>query len=157
LQRTVKAVGGTTLPVSWKEFYQRSSGGSPSATVITGNTTATVLSSPAFLGGSRNTGSAPNPAAWTPVVDYVLYTAPSSFGARVRAQTWARNGSISSQVRLYDVTAAAVVAAGGVVTSTTPTDTTFLVGLTLAHVYRLELLSGTNGETVFAIGSLESA
>lgn len=160
--RVVKAIGGTTVPVSWRDFYQQlgsgRSGPSSSGTVIASPTTTTVLSSPYPLGQTRTTGQAPNPAAWLPVVNYGLYTAPSSFGARVRAWAWApRNGAVNVTVRLYDVTASSVVAVGGSVTGTTPQPVTpFLVGLTAGHDYRLEVISGTNGEEVRAVGNLES-
>lgn len=163
--RSVKAIGGTTLPRSWKELYRQwgKSGGasSPSATVITGGPSGTSSGGfglPFTLGSARSRGQFPNPAAWLPVVDYATYKAPASFGAQVRAQAWApRNGAVNVTVRLYDETASSVVAAGTAVSGTTPQNVTpFSVGLTLGHVYRLEVVSSVNGEEVRAVGSLES-
>ncbi len=158
---TVRAVGGLTIPPSWRDFYKGWGGGrsgtaSPAVSGGTGGT-AVVLSSPASLGGSRNTSSAPNPAAWTPVPDYVPFTAQASFGGRVRADLFARNAGVTATCRLYNVTDAAVVAVSSGVTSQTATEVTFLVGLTLGKKYRLEVISSGNGEGVFCIGVLESA
>lgn len=158
--RIVKVVGGTTFPGSWRDWYRNGGGssGGPSTPSISGTPgSSTALSSPAFLGGSRNTSSAPNPVAWTPVPDYVPYTASASFGGRVRAELFARSAGITATCRLYNVTDSAVVATSSGVTSQTATEVTLLVGLTTGKKYRLEVISSSNGEGVFCIGSLESA
>jgi hypothetical protein len=157
----VKAVGGTTIPGSWRDLYRQwGGGGAPGPVTVAGipaPTTTTVLSSPVFLGGSRNTSRAPNPVEWLPVVDWVPYTAPSSFSGRVRAQLFARNAGVSASCRLYNVTDAVVVATSGPVTSQTAVEVTFLAGITAGKTYRLEAIAGTNGQGIFCLGILESA
>ncbi len=160
--RIVKVVGGTTYPGSWRDWYRDGGGGrsgGPSTPSISGTPSAPTSQSSwlAHLGGSRAFSSAPNPAAWTPVHDYVSYTAKASFGGRVRAELFTRNAGITATCRLYNVTDSAVVATSSGVTSQTATEVTFLVGLATGKKYRLEVISSSNGEGVFCIGSLESA
>jgi hypothetical protein len=157
----VKAVGGTTIPGTWRDMYRQwGSGGAAGPVSAAGipapSGSTTVLSSPFFLGGSRNTSVAPSPAAWLPVPNYVPYTATASFGGRVRAQLFSRNAGVSASCRLYNVTDAVAVATSSAVTSQTATEVTFLVSITAGKTYRLEVSSGTSGEGVFCLGVLES-
>lgn len=151
----------TAYQGSFQDQWRSLVSGGGGATAISGGaggTVVTTLSAPVYLGGSRKFAEAPNPAAWTPVIDYVPFTAPSSFSARVRVQLFARLGGVGVSARLYDVTAAAPLSpATSVVTSTTPTEASVVVAITAGHVYRLELLPSVNGGEVYGVGTLEAA
>lgn len=154
--RTVKLIEGTLAAPDWREVYKNwSGGGTGTGTILTGSGGPPSASpGTVFLGGSRNTGKNPSPAAWVPVVDWVAYTAPSSYNGRVRAQVRASSGTVT--VRLYNITDATVAAVGSAVTSTTEVDiTSFTVGLTTGKQYRLEMTNSVGGATVWAIGTLE--
>jgi hypothetical protein len=118
--------------------------------------TPTTLASPAFLGGARNAGVAANPAAWVTVPNYVPYVAPASFTGRLRVEIFARNAGVTVTARLFDVTAAAAVMTTSGATSQAPVEKTAVGPIVAGHTYRLEIQSGTNGEAVFGIGSLET-
>ncbi|HXG70387.1 MAG TPA: hypothetical protein VNJ04_07220 [Gemmatimonadaceae bacterium] len=143
------------------DFWRERFGGSSGVAVITGSggssSPSTVLSSPAFLGGSRSTAITPNPAAWKPVPDYVTFTAPASFSGRIRVELKARNAAVSATARLYNITTAAAVATTSAVTATAFTEVTAVGAITAGHAYRLEVLTSGAGEGVFAIGNLEAA
>jgi hypothetical protein len=158
VERTVTMVEGTVNGSSWRDVYKQWAGGSgPSSGVVVfggGDT----LSSPVYLGGSRNTTILRSPAGWAPVVDYVPYYAAASFAGQVRAQAWARNSGVSATVRLYNVTDSIVTATSSPVTSTTATDVTpFLAGISAGKTYRLEVQASADNQGVYAIGSLEHA
>jgi hypothetical protein len=159
--RRVRAVGGTTIPGSWRDLYREWSGSSgtsaAASATFTTPSSGPLLGGPAYLGGARNTSVAPSPAAWTPVPDYVPFTATTSFGGRVRAQIFTRNAGVTVTARLFNVTDAVAVATSSGVTSQTATEVTFLVSITEGKTYRLEVLSSSSGEGVFGIGVLESA
>ena len=155
--RTVTLIEGTLNSTDWRDVYKTwGGGGTGTGTILVGTGTPGASVSTTPLGGSRNTSKAPNPAAWTPVVDWVPYTAPVSYNGRVRAQVWSPSGSVT--VRLYNITDSSVVATSSAVTSTTETDITpFLASITVTKQYRLEAIASVNGEKVFAIGTLETA
>lgn len=155
--RTVTLLEGTLNATDWRDVYRTwAGGGTGTGTILVGTGAPTASIGTTFLGGSRNTAKAPNPAAWTPVVDYVSYTAPASYSGRIRAHVWSPSGTVS--VRLYNVTDSSVVATSSAVTSTTETDITpFLVSIITGKQYRLEAIASVNGEKAFAIGTLEPA
>lgn len=158
-RRRVTAIGTTTYRGSWRDMFRewgQVRGGGSNGAVVVSDASAPQLSSPAWLGGSRNTSIAKSPAAWTPVVDYVPFTAPSSFAGRVRAQIFTRNAGVTVTARLYNETDVAVVATSSGVTSTTPTEVTFIGSLIAGKTYRLEIQSSASGEGVFGLGVLES-
>lgn len=122
-----------------------------------GSTTIVNLSSPFPLGGARLSSLtvAASPA-WTPVIDWSTYRAASSFSVRVRVSLWARSVGVGVTARLYDISTATAAATSSKVTATTATETTFTAALTAGHQYRLEVLSDTASESVYAIGVLEN-
>jgi hypothetical protein len=153
--RTVTLIEGTLAGGDWRDVFTRwAGGGTGTGTTIVGGGGPAVTLGTVPLGGSRDRGKNPNPAAWVPVVDWVPYTAPATYNGKVRAQLRASSGSVT--VRLYNVTTSSVVATSGAITSTTETDITpFTVGLTANNLYRLEMTNSINGATVHAIGTLE--
>lgn len=162
IETTIVCLSGSALQADWLDYFKAITGGSSGATSsLSGglvSLTSTTLSAPFYLGGSRDRSLAPSPAAWTPVVDFVRFVSPGAFTARVRAELWARHGSVSATVRLYDETAGAVVSGmtSGAVTSTTAVAAVLTGNLIAGHSYRLEVLAGTSGEGVFALGTLEA-
>jgi hypothetical protein len=161
VKRRVRAVGGTTILGSWRDVARSWGGrqlGTTTATAISSSGgTVTVLSSPFFLGGSRNTSVTTSPAGWSPVPDYVPFTAQASVAGRVRAEAWARLPGISTTLRLYNLTDEAVTATGAAVTSQESQPVVFDAAIVAGKTYRLELLPSAAGSAVFGIGVLESA
>ena len=136
-----------------------SSGVTVVSTIVSGGGTesATVLASPVFLGGSRNTAVNPDPASYVPAVNYRPYVAKSNVSAQIRVDLWARTAGVGCTARLYNMTDATTTATSSTVTATTATETTFPAALVAGKKYRLEIVSGTDGEAVYGIGQLESA
>jgi hypothetical protein len=158
VERTVTLVEGSLNAGDWRDVYKGwSGGGSGTGTVLVGSGGAAAAVGIAFLGGSRNTSVALAPAAWTPVVDFVAFTARASFSGLVRADAWAREAGTSVQLRLRNVTDSTTAASSAIVTSQTPTAVTFSVSITAGKTYRLEMQSSASGSGVFGIGALESA
>jgi hypothetical protein len=161
LEYVLTCVDGSELNESWLDYYRDGPTGSGSGAIVVtgggGSGSTTIVTSPAFLGGSRATAIAANPAAWSPVPNYMPFVASQSTSLRLRAYVFTRSASITVTVRLYDITAAAAVAGStsAPVTSTTAVEVTATVAVIAGHAYRLEVLSGTNGEGVYGIGSLE--
>lgn len=157
---TVDALESTTYAGDyldrWRQFFNGGLGSAGSGVSTGGGVSTSAPPSPAFLGGSRNTAKALSPAAWTPVPDHVPFVAQASYNARIRVVCWAKSGSVSVATRLYNETTAAAAFTAAAVTSTSPTEVTAAGPVIAGHRYRLEMLSGTSGEGVFAIGSLES-
>lgn len=144
----------------WKEMLGGGGGSSVSlavaSAVVPSGTTPTTFHLHVDLGGARDRAIAKATAAWTPVVDYREFVAPISFSGRVRVTLWARNAGVGVTARLYNVTDASSVGSSDKVVGVTPTDKAFLVSLTAGKKYRLEILSDTNGEGVYGIGTLET-
>lgn len=163
VQRHVIAVSSTRLPSTLREKFQQAFGsgvGAASASSVTVITGGTFLSSPAVLGGSDRIFIPRTPAAWVRVPNALPYVAPATMGVTLLAMVAAQTASVAVTVRLYDDTAGApaitadpkVVAAAG-----EPEEVTKLGTVTIGHKYFLEMLSGTNGEGIAALGHLESA
>jgi hypothetical protein len=156
VDRTVTLVEGTLNAPSWRDVYKQWAGGGTGASSGTVVFSGGVTPGPAFLGGSRNTSIAANPAAYVPVPDFVPFTAATSFSGRVRADAWTRDAAISVTLRLRNVTDSTTTGTSSVVTSQTATEVTFNVTITAGKTYRLEMLSSANSKGVFGIGVLES-
>lgn len=113
----------------------------------------------AYLGGMRTASQLAD--TYTPVLNWSKYKAPSSFAVTVRVELWSRTAGVGVTARLYDCTASAAVSptSSTVVSANPPasTEVTFSVALTVGHLYRLEVLSDTAGESVYAIGQLEAS
>ncbi|HVL67206.1 MAG TPA: hypothetical protein VM364_08075 [Vicinamibacterales bacterium] len=163
VQRHVVAVGTTRLPRTLRErFRQAFAGrtGAASASSVTVVTGGTFLSSPVFLGGSDRTFVAKNPSAWVRVPNATPYVAPANLSVTLRAMVAARTAGVTVAVRLYDATSLAVAFASApkaIAVAGEPEEVTASGSLTSGHKYFLEMLSGTNGEGVAALGHLESA
>lgn len=155
VERTVTLLEGSANGPSWRDVYRQwgGSSGASSGMVVFGSG---GVDGPAFLGGSRNTSVALASAAYTPVTDYVPFVAKTTFTGQVRADIWARDAGITATVRLRNVTDSTTAGTSSGVTSTTPTEVTFTVSITVGKTYRLEVLSSANSKGVFAIGALES-
>lgn len=163
----VKATGiDASTPAKYRggplSYFRQIGGGSSAATIggVSGGSGTTVITnkpSPSGLGGSR-VSSVPMAASptYTPVIDWIPYTAPASASYVVRVALWARAGGVSATARLYDITAASVVATSSPITSTTSVETTFTAALTAEHTYRLEIVSDTANESVYGIGVMEA-
>lgn len=155
---SVRATSSTVYQGSYLDQWREIKGGSSGTPVVSvGGGSVTLLTSPAYLGGSRNTALAPSPAAYLPVVDYVSFRATTTGSARVYADLWARSAGVGVTARLYNVTDATVVGSSSKVTATTATEVSFDVALVASKVYRLELTSDTAGEAVYGIGRLDAA
>ncbi len=133
-----------------RELVGSSSGSS--ASVGVGGSSTTVLSSPFFLGGSRNVGSQESSPAWSTVIDYNTFVASASFTGRVRADLWALHAGVAVKVRLHNITDDTAVESS-YVTSEIPIATTFIVSIVVGKRYRLERYPDTAGETVFVAGA----
>lgn len=140
-------IGGGNTAVSIVSGGSGSSGGTP-----------TVVASPiwVYLGGSKSTSIAANPAAWVQVVNGIDYHPKVSFTAEVRVVIWARNAGVGVTARLHNVTDGTSVSSSKV-TSTTPTSEVFIATIEAGKEYQLELLSDTDGEGVYGYGSLQTA
>jgi hypothetical protein len=156
LEYTLTCVDGTELGESWLDFYKSDAVSSGAGTtVVTGGSggAAVVLSSPVYLGGSRNTSIGSASGVFTPVPDYLEFVVTQSTSLLLRAWVAARAGTVT--VRLYDVTAAAAAVTSAPVTSTTLTEVTATVAVVAGHRYRLEIAAGTSGAGIFGLGQLE--
>src|SRR4029079_8232733 len=109
-----------------------------------------------FMGGARDTSVAVDPAAWTPVPNYVEIVAPVTANAMLRADVRARNPGVSVTARLFCVADNAAVVTGAPVMATAPTRVALQGVIEAGKVYRFELLSSANGEGVYGIGTLET-
>jgi len=156
---TVSAVETSTYQGSYQDQWRALTGGGGTSVAVvsgSGGSSGTVNVSAVYLGGSRDRGVHKNPAAWSPVVDYVSFVATASFSGVVRVELKARNAGIGVKARLYNVTDAASVQESSLVTSQTFQATSFLVAIVSGKTYRLELLADTADQDAYAIGTLES-
>lgn len=165
VRSAVKAVSESRRRPGFRDIYKQwagTSGAGAGAGVIVsggggGGGGTAVIATPFYLGGSRNTSQALDPADWTPVVDFVAYVAAATFTGRVRATIWTRNAGVTVTARLRNVTDSTTVGTSSGVTSQTPTDVTILGAIVTGKTYRLEIQSNTNNSGVFGIGVLEAA
>jgi hypothetical protein len=144
---------GSELQPQWLDYFRSltgggsSGGGSASGSVTT--ITASVLSSPVYLGGTGAAAVAADPAAWANVVNFVPYNAQGSFPGRVRCAIWARAGGVSVTARLWDATAGVAVMTSSAITSQTPVEVVMTGDITAGHAYVMQILNSGNAQGVY--------
>lgn len=156
-RHTVQAVSGVYLG-SPLDYFRRLSGAAPQpAPTYTGGINV-AISAPThvYLGGSLSAAIAVSPAAWTPVVDRVRYTAQSSFTARVSVTMRARNSGISVTARLQNLTDGTTVGQSSAVTSQSLTESSFTASIASGKTYELQVIASASGEGVYCVGALEA-
>ena len=161
---TVKAQETTTYNGNfldqWQKLLGSDTAGVAVAAVASMSSVATLSPPwPIFLGGSRE-GSVPmaGTPAYTPILNYVEFTARTTFNAQVRVDLKARTGGVGVKARLYNVTDATAVAESSLVTSTSWTGTTFTSAVVAGKTYRVDVISDTASEDAYAAGAqLEAA
>lgn len=156
----LSCVSGLAYQSTSKDVWRQNTGGGSGVAVVSGGggITTNILSSPSFLGGSRE-ASVPmaSTPAWTPVLSAVQFHAAGSFSGRVRVELKARAGGVGVTARLWNVTDGASAGQSSEVTSTSFVETNFVVTIESGKVYRLEIISDTASASAYGIGSLEAA
>lgn len=115
-----------------------------------------AFSAPIQLGGSRQLMQSPSSGVWVPAIDYFVFLAPTTFSGLVRVELWARDAAVGAQARLRNVTDSTTAGTSSVVTSQTPTETTFAVSIVAGKRYRLEISNNVSAAGVACIGALET-
>lgn len=141
-----------------KQVIGQSAGGSVVLSGSSGGGSATVLSSPFPLGGSRENSWAVGTTR-TPVIDWMPFTAQADMSVRVRAFMKVRDGAVAATPHLerYDGGTMTWVShqAGAASSSLTGAEQTFVTALTAGQKYRLAHVTGTAGASSFCIGQIE--
>lgn len=154
LMYRVTAIEGGVLAPNWKDGA-RGGGGSG---VLSGSvvvTTGVLASGTISLGGGSAQAVIPGSGTWLPVVNAVPFVAPATRTVTVRADLWARSGSVTVTARLRDLSTGSTVGTSSGVTGSTPTLVSFTASVVATRRYELQLSANAADEGVFGLGSLE--
>jgi hypothetical protein len=162
LHRSVTAIEGTTVQGYWGDVYKQWSAGGGSVVVAGGGGGSVVVSGgglPVYtLAAAANEPvSSPTPT-WVSAsaIQIVLDTVErGTVAATVTVRLRARDAGVTVQARLRNVSDGVTVGTGVVITNTAWQTDVFACTLTAGtKLYELQLLPGTAGKFVQAVGYL---
>jgi hypothetical protein len=162
LRRTVTAIEGTVVQSSWRDTYKQWASGGGTVTIGGGGGGSVIVSGslPVYtLAAAANEPvSSPTPT-WVSASAIQISldtTVRGTTAATVTVRLRARDAGVSVQARLRNVSDGVTVGTGVVITNTSWQTDVFACTLTAGvKLYELQLLPGTAGKFVQAVGYLQ--
>lgn len=163
---TVKAIEGDERGTEWDDLYKTwgkaGSSASGSASVSGGSSPTAVGIAPYFLGSTDVQGVRSATPDWTPACGFEIELDGSALSGalvtcKVMVRALAAGVSVQARIAYWTGSAWSACGTGTAKTSTSWTSDSFTVTVAATTTrYRLELLPGAAGQTVYGVGYVEA-